>query len=815
MGFKSYYLLLFFLLLGAANSFASHIVGGYIRYDCLGNANASTVDYRVEVVLYRDVLRANPGAVFTNTLPITIFSNGTNRVATIVLQNTKFVADSIEDPCFVRIDSLELEEGFYSGVVQLERDRTHLLVYQRCCRNNSIDNLIKPTNDWGSTWTIEVPEFDQTGCNSSPAYSTNPPVAFCPSQPLNLDLSATDADGDSLVYSFCAPYTSPRFDPEPIPAIDPPYATVNFLLPQTATFPVPSNPALTVNSQSGFLTGSPTSIGQYVLGFCIEEYRQGVLLSTSRRDIQINTANCNPVILTAVQDQTLLCDGRTVDFQNNTPSVPGYNIKGFFWDFGDPTTLADTSRDDDPTYTYADTGTYTITLIANPGLRCSDTATTQFRVYESLDPQIEVSGLFCQDSNSLDFNVGGNFEDYASFNWFFGPAATPLNSNQDTVRNVSFTASQSNFTVSLQVDQDVCREVRSRVIELFPNPLANFTSDLNQICPPFPVAFANSSTVAGSADFLWTFGDGDSSNLSDPSHTYEGSGSYEVVLNVIATDRCIDTVAFRDSIFASSSFSTNQIGFDFTPKQGCPPLEVNFFDTSQFAGSADYFWDFDNNQLSNQVQPSFTYTDSGYYDIGLLLITSDSCRDTLNLRIDSAIRIFPSPEADLQISRDSSSIKGAEIELDARNSIDYRKGSLFFEDRLISQSDLSLFEPTDTGSFVFSWVAENQFECLDTATADLFVFDEYEFEIPNIFTPNGDGINDEFKVRACGVYDYFVQIFNRYGEEVYASRSLGQGWDGRINGKKAHSGVYFYRIVIRDLNNQVRDFQGTVTLLED
>ncbi|MAY84321.1 MAG: hypothetical protein CMP59_09345 [Flavobacteriales bacterium] len=805
--------LFFFLLLGTFQGFASHIVGGYIRYDCLGISSGNAIDYQVELVLYRDNIRGNPGATFTQFVPLTIFTNGVSNVQSLSLQSTKFIVDSIEDPCFVRIDSIQIQEGRYTGVVSLNRERPHLLVYQRCCRNNSIDNLQKPTDDWGSTWTIEVPIFNVTGCNSSPQYNSNPPVAFCPTQPLNIDLSMTDADGDSLVYSFCAPFTSPQFNPEPNPAQAPPYSEVQFLLPQTPTFPVPSAPPVSINSQTGLLTGSPTTIGQYVVGFCISEYRNGVLLSTSRRDIQINTANCNPVILSAVQDQTLLCDGRTVNFQNNTPPVPGYNIKGYFWDFGDPSTLADTSRLTNPSYTYPDTGLYTITLIANPGLRCSDTTTKDFLVYEQLNPQIEVDGLFCEDSNSIDFIAGGSYESYATISWNFGPSASISTSNLDTVRNVQFSGPLNSFTVDLQVDQDICTENRSIVIQLDPNPVAVFQLDIDEICAPFPVIFSDQSNVFGPADFIWSFGDGDSAFVRNPTHIYQQNGDYEVVLEVRTTDFCIDTVQFRDSVFASRSFSPNQINFDYSPKSGCPPLVVSFSDSSDYIGSAQYFWDLDNNQLSNAANPSFTYTDSGFYDIGLLLITADSCADTLNLRIDSAIEVLPSPQADLVLSKDSSTLKEATVNVDARGSRDYNSGEMFFEGGLISRSNFTTYTVEDTGHFQFSWIAENQFSCLDTALAEFFVYDVYQFEIPNIFTPNGDGVNDAFRVRACGVYDYNIVIYNRFGKEVYKSNSLLQGWDGYINDRKAKPGVYFYKIVIKDLNGEYLDFQGSLTLL--
>lgn len=815
MACRNLFLGFLFTLLFSLEVFPSHIVGGYIRYDCLGASSDSTALYEVEVVLYRDVIRGNPAAVFTGSIPLTIFSRGVSTVNNLSIVSRKFIADSVEDPCFVRVDSLRLEEGVYRGQIQLDRREEQLLVYQRCCRNNSIDNLVRPTDDWGSTWTIEVPEFDLIGCNSSPRYNNNPPIAFCPFQPISIDLSVTDSDGDSLAYSFCAPYTSPQFNPEPNPAQAPPYFPIAFLAPQSASFPLPSSPPLSFNSQNGQLSGTPTTIGQYVVGFCIEEYRNGVLLSTSRRDIQINTADCDPVILTAVQDQNLLCDGRTVEFQNNTPPVAGYTIKGFKWDFGDPTTLADTSRSGNPSYIYPDTGLYTITLIANPGLRCSDTTTKDFLVYDLLDPQIEVSGLFCEDSNLVDFIAGGQYEDYATINWNFGTAASLQNSNQDTVRGVQFGGSQNSFTVNLRVDQDICSELRMETIQLGANPQASFSSDLQEICAPFPVNFTNTSMVDGPADFIWSFGDGDSSLVQNPTHSYLQNGEYEVVLEVRSRGLCIDTVQFKDSIFASRSFSTNDLLIDYGPKQGCAPLVVSFRDSSILQGSARYFWDLDKNVLSNDREPVNTFRDSGYYNFGLLVITADSCADTLSLRIDSALRVLPQPEAALVLSEDSSTLKEAEPFIDASGSQFYSGGELYLNGNFLNGMIQQTYSFEDTGSYRFDWVAENDFGCLDTASAEYFVYDEFLFEIPNVFTPNGDGVNDAFRVRACGVYDFYIQIFNRYGKQVYQSNSMLQGWDGYINDRKANSGVYFYNIVIRDLNNETQNYQGSLTLLND
>lgn len=93
--------------------------------------------------------------------------------------------------------------------------------------------------------------------------------------------------------------------------------------------------------------------------------------------------------------------------------------------------------------------------------------------------------------------------------------------------------------------------------------------------------------------------------------------------------------------------------------------------------------------------------------------------------------------------------------------------------------------------------------------------------IPNAFTPNQDGLNDEFTIAGTGVldgqsdkFDFFdLRIFNRWGSKVYQSNSLENGWDGTFKGRKAESGSYRYQVEIRDHKGQVYYYQGKVSLL--
>ena len=710
--------------------FASHIIGGYFNYTCLGTVNSTEVEYEVEFRLYRDCLNGNPGAPLEPELPLTIFNlraSARIRVDTLPRIAVTNIPATVDNPCVVEVPNLCVEEGLYRGIIRIDRGEGAQLVFQRCCRNIIIDNVQNP-QDQGNTFSIEVPVFDSVGCNSSPQFNQLPPIVFCSKEDLNFDLSATDDDGDSLAYSFCAPlnYQAGTRSPRPVPAFPPPYQLIDFQAPQTASNPIPSNPALTFDPDSGILSGKPTNLGNFVIGLCVEEYRNGELLSTTRRDLQINTANCTPNVVTAVQEQEQFCEGLTVQFRNNSTS--NIAIRSFKWDFGDTAVLDDTSRQEDPVYTYSDTGVYTVTLIANPGLSCADTSTAEFEVFDVLDPEIRFEGDFCKNSNTFDFFVGGTFEEHASFAWDFGSAANLSNSTEDTVRGIQFSGNDS-FLVRLTVTQDRCSDTLERRINLIENPI---------------------------------------------------------------------------------------VDFKFEPQSGCLPLEVNFTDSSEFFGIARYFWDFGDGEISNEINPVHTFQDTGYFSVGLLLITEQGCIDTVVKTIDSAIRILPTPTAQLDLSERALTLKEAVFDFDATLSKDADSTLFLVDGEVVSkQTDFLTYQFQDTGHFSVETIVFNAFNCSDTAADEVFVFDEFEFIVPNVFTPNNDGINDEFKVHACGVYGYEISIFNRHGVEVFQSNSMNINWKGKIQERNAKSGVYFYVIKVLDFRGEYLDFTGTVTLIAD
>lgn len=288
--------------------YAAHIIGGDISYTCTGFG-----EYEFTMNVYRDC--NSSGALFDSTPggvkgTVSLF-RGSTLVTTIDLD-----APTIEEidltnsghPCPEDIN-LCIEKGEYKFSVQLPlTNADYTFTYQRCCRNPSISNIWMPT-EVGITFTIAISEAAQFLYNDSPVFGTLANPIACVFEPLSIDLSATDADGDELRYFFSAPlaggglggtgqYGGSATDLNgvaPDPDAPPPYTeTISFVEPNyTFQAPMGGDPVITIDPLTGIISGTPNIIGLFEIGISVEEYSNGTLLSTNQRQVQIKVVDCN------------------------------------------------------------------------------------------------------------------------------------------------------------------------------------------------------------------------------------------------------------------------------------------------------------------------------------------------------------------------------------------------------------------------------------------------------------------------------------------------------------------------------------------
>lgn len=484
---KRVYSIIFLLLTVALR--ASHIVGGEVIYDCLGTDATGRQLYRITLKIYRDCTSGNTAfdgtpnfntpAIITIREAEGLTLQGTYDVGAPVITR---VPPTINNPCVTTPVDICVEEGIYTTTVSLlPKAGGYYVIYQRCCRNITIDNLFAPSAT-GSTYYTHIPGPELADCNNSPRFRIFPPLFLCANIDFKFDHSATDPDGDQLEYSFYKPFTGGElccpaignFAPTspgcpsicPTAAAGPPYENVSYVAPYEYNYPVPSGPSLTINS-AGLLTGRPSLIGQYVVGICVKEYRNGRLLTTHFRDFQFNIRGCNAQVTSGMVLQKNKCEGLSITFTNTSISTSGTPTAR--WDFGVATASNDTSLLINPTFNYPDTGTYEVTLISDRYKTCTDTIRRTVFVYPKLDVLFPPAGPQCLNANSFVFVAQGQYSTGTSFFWDFTAAANPSVVSGQSAGPVSF-SSGGLFPVTLSARFGPCEDRYSDQVQVISQP---------------------------------------------------------------------------------------------------------------------------------------------------------------------------------------------------------------------------------------------------------------------------------------------------------------------------------------------------------
>lgn len=405
-----------FLFLNPFPVFATHIVGGEMNYTCLGNKK-----YEITLTIFRDCYYGDPNAWFDNPAAIGIFDVNNRLLDTIYmkLMNNDTLSPVLSGQCFVAPPNVCVHTTTYRDTIELQpRAGGYQLAYQRCCRNQTLLNIINPLAS-GATYGVTITEKALLECNSNPKFKSWPPIYICVNEPIAFDQSAEDVDGDSIVYKLCEPWLGANQQtPQPQPPNPPPYSSVNWVSPpygiNNMLNGLPGGAPLRIDAKTGILTGVPNTIGQFVVGICVEEYRNGVLISTTRRDFQYNVGVCGRPTASFFTPE-LECGNLTVQFSNKSQ-----HTSDFLWQFNN----GDTSTALSPAYTFQDTGLQQVRLIVESNTVCADTFEQQIRLLPlSLKPDFTFDYQTCNDS--ITFIAIDQTSDYLSkptkWNWLLLP----------------------------------------------------------------------------------------------------------------------------------------------------------------------------------------------------------------------------------------------------------------------------------------------------------------------------------------------------------------------------------------------------------
>jgi len=152
--------------------------------------------------------------------------------------------------------------------------------------------------------------------------------------------------------------------------------------------------------------------------------------------------------------------------------------------------------------------------------------------------------------------------------------------------------------------------------------------------------------------------------------------------------------------------------------------------------------------------------------------------------------------------------------------VDYSSGAdvctWFLDGDTLNLNPGAMLTFPDSGTYQIMLVCSNNEGCVDTATAIIkAISDELVLVVPNVFTPNGDFFNEQFKVAHNAVKTFEGRVFDRWGKLLHTWQDVTQGWDGTVSGNNAPEGTYFYVINGTDVKDTPFDTKGTVLLIRD
>lgn len=549
---------------------ATHIIGGEMTYEYLGPGTApNTKKYKISLILFR----GPGGATLINQYVVGVFNNDNNSKVLGSAENNNWLAvhDFVTplpvpiniDPCISFAPTLNYTYKIYSFQIDLpDNNNGYTVAFQTFSRQNSQSVV----NDEGANYYTVIPGLNQlatTEVDNSPRFGM-PISVICANSRFTLDFSATDFNGDSLVYSFCnaldggdatlADYRNTQ---------PPPYNSVSYIVPFSGAQPLGSN--ATINPQTGIISGTAPTAGKYVVCVCIDVYRNGQRIGVHRKDLIVEVSGC--VSTQAIPNPGYTtCDGFNIQFDHNSSGA-----NSVFWDFGDGSTLDDTSRLNSPVYVYQDTGIYRVKFVINPGESCSDSTEIIMGVYPGFFPGFEVQFPYCTgvpiQFNDTTYTRYG-FVD--SWKWNFGDPTSSTNTSTDQNPQHTF-ANPGNYTIELIVTNSKgCVDTVRKQITVLSSPVLNMISRDTSYCGLDTLQLA----AAGTGNFTWLPNTRISgANTATPLASPNTPTTYIVSLE---KDGCIS----RDSVRLTPLF-------DFTNSIAANPATICQLDTLQLTGSSN------------------------------------------------------------------------------------------------------------------------------------------------------------------------------------------------------------------------------------
>ncbi len=866
---RTFFLILFFSTL-SFYARADHITGGEMYYTYSGIIDGE-YQYFVTLKLF---MRCGTDRQFPNPAIISVFdkvSSSRLRDISVGLSNQQTIQLINPDPCINNPPQVCYIVAYYNFSVSLPFTSTgYILASQVNYRINGISNL-DGSSQVGATYTCSIPgttSGDNNQANNSAVFTGSDLVIVCAGNYFSYSFAAKDDDKDQLRYSFCAAYRSSNAGVNGVPAGTPPYAAVPYDIPRFMEF-FPLGNKVSLDAATGLISGVAPPVGVYVVTVCVDEIRNGAVIATQRKDLQIKVAECS-VAAALLEDDFMVCgDTRTIAINNksNSPLIVSYD-----WAVINPEgTTIFTDKTTALNYTFPVNGVYTVQLTVNKGQACSDTASAPIYVFPGLNPDFSASGICVSKPTIFTDQTTMVTGRVNSWKWDFGELSRP--GIFSPVKNPVYTYPSDGLkNVRLVVSTtEGCRDTLIKQINIITKPFLDLTFRDTLICLNDQLKLE----AAGTGNFSWSPLAGTvNANSKQPSVFPTTTSMYYVELEregcknrdsvLVRVKEHVSLQLMNDTTICSGDtiqlrINSDGLNYEWTPSGqiinpripnplvtsssttnyqvkaiigGCstkgniivntipyPVANAGNDETICFNGAVK-LKAFTNGN-SWQWTPSASLSNAAILDpvanpvntIQYVFTSYNIASGCPKPGIDTVVvKVLPKIVA--SAGEDTSIIINQPLQLNASGGDAYIWSPAYSLSAANIANPIAVFdEPSD--GLRYKVEVYNSIGCMDSAFIFVKIFaTSPSVFVPTAFTPNNDGKNDMLRPIAAGIrhLEYF-NIYNRWGQLVFSTKEAGKGWDGKINGQLQTSNTYVWVVKAVDYHGAAYLKKGMVTLI--
>jgi gliding motility-associated-like protein len=498
------------------------------------------------------------------------------------------------------------------------------------------------------------------------------------------------------------------------------------------------SPATGLNSTTGNLvTANPFTTTTYTVTATNSSS------CSSSETITVYIINSNVSIISSGAQ---VCSGSNIILIANTNGYGNFN-----WSNG--------STNDSTIVTQS--GIYTIQFTDSG---CTDTDSIQISFYNNPTPVISTSSNAGCEGDSINLFLNNP---YVIQQWYLN--GFPL--VNETGLNI-FIGSSGNYSVNV-TDSNGCTGTANIPVTFEIKPDALFNTNATSCIDSIRMV----NTSVNSSIYHWYVDGILVDSVSNPYLHFASIGNHDIEL-IALNGNCADTLA--KSIFISINPEAN-----FYTDSSCS-LTKRFHNTS--ANGSQYIWLSGIDTLSNQFEPIYTFSNSDIINIKLITTNLAGCSDS----IEEKINVIDDVPASFKYLFDTCA-KNVLLFPDYNTAFQY---DWKIDNRMIRNNPNPVIKNIKSGTYNVSLTVNRGFSCEDVTVQDIEVeIPETHFYIPNTFTPNDDGLNEDFTVYGLGYCDqYDLFIYDRWGELIFETNDTGPNWNGIYKNKKVEAGVYSYLI---------------------